>query len=136
MHAPRYHHTPISSAAEPPPSHRQYPTPPPSARGVPARHTSTSTSSSTAPLSYVNTLRRQRATVWSSQSQIEDPRILAARAAEKQRAASELGRRAGKTEGGAALMVPGVVTLPERMSASELDDLEGWDREMGDVMRG
>lgn len=77
--------------------------------------------------------------MWTSQTQFEDPRIIAARVAEKQRASSELGlsRRKAKDKAsllaghGAAsegmgssnaLLTPGVLGVPERLSATELDD--------------
>ncbi|KAK3074825.1 hypothetical protein LTR53_002420 [Teratosphaeriaceae sp. CCFEE 6253] len=59
--------------------------------GPPRRSTSSrSTASAASPTSYVALMRKQKATVWCDRAQHEDPRILAAQRAAKQRAAMDV----------------------------------------------
>jgi hypothetical protein len=58
---------------------------------APNRQSSTSSrSGSLAPTSYVALMRKQKATVWCDRAQHEDPRMLAAQRAAKQRASNEI----------------------------------------------
>ncbi|EMC93762.1 hypothetical protein BAUCODRAFT_124521 [Baudoinia panamericana UAMH 10762] len=61
-----------------------------SVASAPRRSTSSRSTSSLSPTSYVALMRRQKATVWCDRAQHEDPRILAAQRAAKTRAAMEV----------------------------------------------
>ena len=61
-----------------------------STASAPRRSTSSRSTSSASPTSYVALMRKQKATVWCDRAQHEDPRILAAQRAAKMRAAMEV----------------------------------------------
>jgi len=121
-----------------------------SSANVPRRSTSSRSTSSASPTSYVALMRKQKATVWCDRAQHEDPRILAAQRAAKTRAAMEVagGQKhaspAGRTSTSSSSMVGGVRSkirhhgapkastynaanltgagVPMRLSATEVDE--------------
>ncbi|KAF2769776.1 hypothetical protein EJ03DRAFT_382502 [Teratosphaeria nubilosa] len=120
------------------------------AAAAPRRSTSSRSTTSASPTSYVALMRKQKATVWCDRAQHEDPRILAAQRAAKTRAAMEVAGghnhapsrvstssqgmvggvrskirhhgapKASTYTGGANLV--GSVGVPMRLSASEVDE--------------
>ncbi|KAK4542258.1 hypothetical protein LTR36_006911 [Oleoguttula mirabilis] len=122
------------------------------AANAPRRSTSSRSTASASPTSYVALMRKQKATVWCDRAQHEDPRILAAQRAAKMRAAMEVagGQKhaplGGRTSTSSSGMVGGVrskirhhgapkastytgganlaggVGVPMRLSASEVDE--------------
>ncbi|KAF2725136.1 hypothetical protein K431DRAFT_216018 [Polychaeton citri CBS 116435] len=116
------------------------------------RSTSSRSTASASPTSYVALMRKQKATVWCDRAQHEDPRILAAQRQAKMRAAMEVaggahhtGSNAGRTSTSSSGVVGGVRSkirhhgavkaqsyqaagnlsgagVPMRLSASEVDE--------------
>ncbi|EED17994.1 conserved hypothetical protein [Talaromyces stipitatus ATCC 10500] len=83
-------------------------------------HRSSSSRSTTAPLSYVALMRRQKGTVWCDRAQPEDPRLQAQKRAAKQ--------RAGKAAPGYSPSTLVGAIVPPRLSANEIGDDEEDDR--------
>ncbi|KAF2858563.1 hypothetical protein K470DRAFT_278397 [Piedraia hortae CBS 480.64] len=117
----------------------------------PRRSTSSRSTASQSPTSYVALMRKQKASVWCDRAQHEDPRMLAAQRAAKQRAAMEVAggqhrTNTARTATSGSGMVDGVRSkirhhgapkastytgsnlmgggggVPMRLSASEVDD--------------
>ncbi|KAK3679692.1 hypothetical protein LTR78_000068 [Recurvomyces mirabilis] len=122
-----------------------------STSSAPRRSTSSRSTGSSSPTSYVALMRKQKATVWCDRAQHEDPRILAAQRAAKMRAAMEVAgghhntASSMRTSTSSSGMVGGVrskirhhgapkastytggpnlggVGVPMRLSASEVDE--------------
>lgn len=104
-------------------------------------HRSGSSRSTTAQLSYVALMRRQKGTVWCDRAQPEDPRLQAQKRAAKQRAYLELHghsgrsstftsgkiRHSGKTAPSYSPSTLVGATVPLRLSANEIGDDDGDD---------
>ena len=133
------------------------------AGSAPRRSTSSRSTASASPTSYVALMRKQKATVWCDRAQHEDPRILAAQRAAKMRATMEVAgghnhtpqsRASTSSSGmvggvksrirhhgapkasaytGGANLVPGA-GVPMRLSASEVDEGDS-DEEPGQYNR-
>lgn len=120
---------------------------PTDASGPPRRSTSSRSTSSASPTSYVALMRKQKATVWCDRAQHEDPGILAAQRRAKMRAAEQVagGQHRFSTSSNAAAQSVGIRSkirhhgapkastytgqpnmagagVPMRLSASEVDD--------------
>ncbi|KAI5309592.1 hypothetical protein KEM55_002873, partial [Ascosphaera atra] len=110
-----------------------YPSYPPTQTNLVRR--SSSTASSNPQTGYVAIMRRQKATAWSERTQMEDPRVVAARRVAKMKAAqavynggrnmaSTAGGKSKHANGGSMTYGPGTMigaAVPTRLLANELD---------------